>query len=197
MAEDASDPSVGSCPLPFLLRACPIRAGMGLGPRNPASLGGAYGEATMKGNQKRDMGKGVGLGNLVPTLFGNTGVAFVRNEPLFFVLMRIQVNLGSLASSTILFLGAILILCGLAGKLGCALGVMEGEVNKLAVAIGMITWGEVGLIFAGIAASLTMQGQPMLSEGMFSAIVLMVLVTTLIGPIGLRWAFRGSRASQG
>jgi Kef-type K+ transport system membrane component KefB len=151
----------------------------------------------MKGNQKRDMGKGVGLGNLVPTLFGNTGVAFVRNEPLFFVLMRIQVNLGSLASSTILFLGAILILCGLAGKLGCALGVMEGEVNKLAVAIGMITWGEVGLIFAGIAASLTMQGQPMLSEGMFSAIVLMVLVTTLIGPIGLRWAFRGSRASQG
>ncbi len=117
--------------------------------------------------------------------------------PLFFVLMGIQVNLESLASPRILFLGTALILCAFAGKLACALGVLEGEVNKLAIAIGMIPRGEVGLIFAGIGASLTMQGQPILSEGMFSAIVLMVLMTTLIAPIGLRWAFRRSDASQG
>jgi Kef-type K+ transport system membrane component KefB len=117
--------------------------------------------------------------------------------PLFFVLMGIQVNLESLASPTILFLGAVLILCALAGKLACALGVVEGNVNKLAVAIGMIPRGEVGLIFAGIGAGLTIQGRPILSEGLFSAIVLMVLVTTLIAPIGLRWAFRRPGASQG
>ncbi len=114
--------------------------------------------------------------------------------PLFFVLMGIKVNLGSLASPLILALGTVLVVCGVAGKLACALGVMEREVNRLAVAIGMIPRGEVGLIFAGIGASLTLQGRPVVAEGVFSAIVLMVLVTTLLAPIGLRWAFRRSHS---
>ena len=117
--------------------------------------------------------------------------------PLFFVLMGIQVHLGSLASPNILTLGAVLILCALAGKLACALGVVGRGVNRLAVGIGMIPRGEVGLIFAGIGASLTLQGEPVLSQGAFSAIVLMVLVTTLLAPVGLRWAFRRSRQSAG
>jgi Kef-type K+ transport system membrane component KefB len=91
--------------------------------------------------------------------------------PLFFVLMGIQVQLGSLASPTILRLGGALVLSALVGKLACALGV-------------------VGLIFAGIGAALTLRGQPILSQGVFSAIVLMVVVTTLLAPVGLRWAFR-------
>lgn len=110
--------------------------------------------------------------------------------PLFFVLMGIQVHLGSLTSPKILVLGAVLILCALAGKLACALGVAVRGVNRLAVGIGMIPRGEVGLIFAGVGASLTLQGQPLLSQGAFSAIVLMVLVTTLVAPVGLRLAFR-------
>ena len=117
--------------------------------------------------------------------------------PLFFVLMGIQVHLGSLASPNILTLGAVLILCALAGKVACALGVVGRGVNRLAVGIGMIPRGEVGLIFAGIGASLTLQGEPVLSQGAFSAIVLMVLVTTLLAPVGLRWAFRRSRQSAG
>jgi Kef-type K+ transport system membrane component KefB len=54
----------------------------------------------------------------------------------------------------------------------------------------MIPRGEVGLIFAGIGAGLSVSGHPILSQGVYSAIVLMVLVTTVITPIGLRWAFR-------
>ena len=110
--------------------------------------------------------------------------------PLFFVLMGIQVHLGSFASPNILILGVVLVLCALAGKLTCALGVVSRGVNRLAVAIGMIPRGEVGLIFAGIGTSLTLRGQPVLPQGAFSAIVLMVLVTTLVAPVGLRWAFR-------
>jgi mannose/fructose/N-acetylgalactosamine-specific phosphotransferase system component IID len=54
----------------------------------------------------------------------------------------------------------------------------------------------VGLIFAGIGASLSLDGQPVLSQGVFSAIVLMVLCTTLVAPAGLRWAFqRGARSA--
>ncbi len=116
--------------------------------------------------------------------------------PLFFVLMGIQVHLESFASPQTLALGIVLILCALAGKLACALGVVGGGVNRLAVAIGMIPRGEVGLIFAGIGASLTLQGQPILPQGAFSAIVLMVLVTTLLAPVGLRWAFRRAGSAQ-
>ena len=114
--------------------------------------------------------------------------------PLFFVLIGIQVHLASMAHPRILILGSVLILCALAGKLACALGVRERGVSRLAVAIGMVPRGEVGLIFAGIGAGLTLQGQPILSQGAFSAIVLMVLVTTLLAPVGLRWAFARRRA---
>jgi Kef-type K+ transport system membrane component KefB len=110
--------------------------------------------------------------------------------PLFFVLMGIQVDLGSLASLPVLGFGLVLILCAFVGKLACALGVLGGGINRLAVAIGMIPRGEVGLIFAGIGTTLSLAGQPLLSQGMFSAIVLMVLVTTLVTPVGLRWIFQ-------
>ena len=114
--------------------------------------------------------------------------------PLFFVLMGIGVKLQSLADPMTMALGAVLVVCAVAGKLACIFGVVEAQVNRLAVAIGMIPRGEVGLIFAGIGANLTIQGRPILTEGAFSAIVLMVLITTLIVPIGLRWAFARSEA---
>jgi Kef-type K+ transport system membrane component KefB len=114
--------------------------------------------------------------------------------PLFFVLMGIQVDLRSLANPTTLGFGAILIICALAGKLACALGVLRHGINRLAVGVGMIPRGEVGLIFAGIGTRMTLEGRPLLSPSLFSAVVLMVLVTTLVTPLGLRWVFpqRGS-----
>jgi Kef-type K+ transport system membrane component KefB len=115
--------------------------------------------------------------------------------PLFFVLMGIQVDLGSLADRTVLGFGVVLLLCALAGKVACGLGVVRQGMNRLAVAFGMVPRGEVGLIFAGIGTSLTLQGAPLLSQGIFSAIVLMVLVTTLVAPVGLRWAF-GDRTQR-
>jgi Kef-type K+ transport system membrane component KefB len=114
--------------------------------------------------------------------------------PLFFVLMGIQVDLGSLGSLSTLGFGMVLILCAFVGKLACAVGVLGGGIDRLAVAIGMIPRGEVGLIFAGIGTTLSLDGQPLLSQGLFSAVVLMVLVTTVVTPVGLRWIFqaRGS-----
>lgn len=117
--------------------------------------------------------------------------------PLFFVLIGIQVHLGSLASPVVFGFGVVLTICALVGKLACALGVVGGGVNRLAVAIGMIPRGEVGLIFAGIGTSLTIGGQPILSQGVFSAVVMMVLVTTLVAPVGLRWAFERGGGGQG
>ena len=113
--------------------------------------------------------------------------------PLFFILMGIQVDVMSLASPEILSLGAVLIVCALVGKLVCGIGLLGGGVNRLAIGIGMIPRGEVGLIFAGIGVRMTLGEKPVLTQGMFSAIVLMVLVTTLLAPVGLRWAFSPPR----
>lgn len=108
--------------------------------------------------------------------------------PLFFVLMGIQVHVRSVSTPTALAFAGVITLCALAGKAACALGVGRGT-NRLAIAIGMIPRGEVGLIFAGIGSTLLVDGGPLLPQSLFSAVVVMVLVTTLVTPVGLRWAF--------
>jgi Kef-type K+ transport system membrane component KefB len=87
---------------------------------------------------------------------------------------------------SVLTLAGVLTLCAVLSKLACGLGVLTPGVSRLAVGIGMIPRGEVGLIFAGIGAGLTLGGEPMLSRSVFTAIVLVVLVTTLVAPVGLR-----------
>ncbi|MEZ6063860.1 MAG: cation:proton antiporter [Planctomycetaceae bacterium] len=83
------------------------------------------------------------------------------------------------------------------GKLVCAWGVREKGLNTLAVGIGMIPRGEVGLIFAGEGRRLTTpEGDRVVGEGTFAAIVVMVMVTTMITPPLLKWAMtrRGSES---
>jgi Kef-type K+ transport system membrane component KefB len=104
--------------------------------------------------------------------------------------MGVEVDVGSLMSPRVLLLGVGLVLAALIGKLASGLAISARHGNRLAVGIGMVPRGEVGLIFAGIGAGLSLDGQPILSPAVFSAIVLMVLVTTLVAPPGLRWAFR-------
>jgi len=55
--------------------------------------------------------------------------------------------------------------------------------NRWAVGIGMMPRGEVGLIFAGIG-----KGIGVIDDGLFSAIGILVMVTTLLAPILLRFA---------
>jgi Na+:H+ antiporter len=61
------------------------------------------------------------------------------------------------------------------------------------VALGMLPRGEVSLIVAGLGTSLMLEGEPLFPQSVFSALVLVVLVTTLITPIGLRWIFQLNR----
>jgi Kef-type K+ transport system membrane component KefB len=109
--------------------------------------------------------------------------------PLFFVLMGLQVNLATLASAPALALGGLLIAGAILGKLACAFGVVGRGIRRLPVGIGMIPRGEVGLIFAGIGTQVMLDGQPILTQHIYSAVVVMVVATTLIVPGGLRWAF--------
>lgn len=113
--------------------------------------------------------------------------------PIFFVLMGLKVDLRLFARSDILGLALALTLAAIAGKQICALGVLERGVNRLAVGLGMIPRGEVGLIFAGIGATLMLPSTsggnvPVISSAIFGAVVIMVIITTLITPITLKWS---------
>jgi Kef-type K+ transport system membrane component KefB len=58
----------------------------------------------------------------------------------------------------------------------------------------MVPRGEVGLIFAGIGLTLTIAGERIVDEAVFSAVVIMVIVTTMITPPALKWSLtRGAR----
>lgn len=108
--------------------------------------------------------------------------------PLFFVLTGIHVDLSSLARVEILAFAGVLTLAAILGKQMCALAVVERGLNRLAVGIGMIPRGEVGLIFANIGATLFVAGERVVSPSTFSAVVIMVMVTTLVTPPILKWA---------
>jgi Kef-type K+ transport system membrane component KefB len=107
--------------------------------------------------------------------------------PVFFVLMGMRVDLTAFARTDVLALAAALTLAAVAGKQVCALGVITPGVDRLAVGFGMIPRGEVGLIFAGIGASLMLAGVPVVDGRRYAAIVMMVAITTLLAPPLLAW----------
>jgi len=79
--------------------------------------------------------------------------------------------------------------------------VLERQVNRLAVGIGMVPRGEVGLIFAGIGATLMLPNaagasEPVINTATFGVVVLMVIATTLLTPPALKWALRGAKRSR-
>jgi Kef-type K+ transport system membrane component KefB len=110
--------------------------------------------------------------------------------PVFFVLMGARVELASFADATVLGLAAVLTVAALVGKLACGLGVVERGVSRLAVGLGMIPPGEVGLIFANIGLGLSFQGKGLIDAPTYSALVLVVIVTTMAGPLLLHGALR-------
>jgi len=115
--------------------------------------------------------------------------------PVFFVLMGLRVDLKAFARVEILGFAAVLTAVAILGKQVCSLGVVGRGVNRLAVGLGMIPRGEVGLIFAGIGATLWLPGAngariPVVDASVFGAVVIMVLVTTLITPPALKWAMK-------
>jgi len=119
--------------------------------------------------------------------------------PVFFVLMGMKVDLSAFARWDILGFAALLTAAAVAGKQVCSLGVVERGVNRLSVGLGMIPRGEVGLIFAGIGASLTLPNAlgvagPVVGPATFGAVVIMVIVTTLVTPPALKWSLRHTPA---
>ena len=102
--------------------------------------------------------------------------------PVFFVLMGMRVDLAVFGQTAVLGFAAVLTLAAIIGKQACSLGVLEKGADRIAVGLGMIPRGEVGLIFAGIGATLHIQGERVIDDAVFSAVVVMVAFTTLLTP---------------
>lgn len=115
-------------------------------------------------------------------------VAFLG--PIFFVSMGLRVDLETFADPSALGLAAALTVAAILGKQICSAGVLDRTVRRLPVGLGMIPRGEVGLIFANIGLSLHVGDEPIVSPVVFTAVVLMVMVTTLITPPALTWSMR-------
>jgi len=107
--------------------------------------------------------------------------------PVFFVLMGMRVDLRAFGRPEVLGFAGALTVAALAGKQVCGLGVLERGADRVAVGLGMMPRGEVGLIFAGIGATLTLGGAPVVDESIFSAIVVAVVLTTLVTQPLLTW----------
>ena len=110
--------------------------------------------------------------------------------PVFFVLTGMQVDLKTLADPTVLGVGAGVTVAAILGKL--AAGLAAGSSGRWLVGWGMVPRGEVGLIFAMVGKQLGV-----MNEAMFSVIVLMVILTTLITPPVLTILLKRSEAGEG
>ncbi|MBN2654791.1 MAG: cation:proton antiporter [Nitrospirae bacterium] len=95
--------------------------------------------------------------------------------PIFFVVTGMNVKLETMFNMPILIVALGITVTAFITKI--ISGLAAGNVNKLLVGFGMIPRGEVGLIFAMIGKNLNV-----ISDEIFSAIVIMVILTTLLTP---------------
>lgn len=96
--------------------------------------------------------------------------------PVFFVLTGMQVDLRTLSDPQVVLVALGLTAAAVVGKLVAGFFAGQGK-NAWIVGWGMVPRGEVGLIFAMVGKQLGV-----MSEGMFSVIVIMVILTTLLTP---------------
>jgi Kef-type K+ transport system membrane component KefB len=108
--------------------------------------------------------------------------------PLFFAIIGAQVDLRGV-NIEVLYLSGIIIAIAVVTKLvGCglpALIFLKDKGRAMKVGIGMVSRGEVGLIVAGVGVS-----SGALSADIYTTVIIMVALTTIITPIWLKIAYR-------
>jgi Kef-type K+ transport system membrane component KefB len=109
--------------------------------------------------------------------------------PVFFISIGLEANGRALfeSKSGLLLMLVILVVAIIGKVVGCGVGARFGGFTNqeaLRVGIGMISRGEVGLIVAGVGLA-----SGVIGHLVFSIMVIMVLVTTMITPLLLRLVF--------
>ncbi|MFC1506871.1 cation:proton antiporter [Thermoproteota archaeon] len=108
-------------------------------------------------------------------------------SPIFFAYIGAQFNIKALSFESLLLILTLIVIAVISKLLGCGLPAMIALRNTkkgFRVGIGMISRGEVGLIIAGIGVT-----SGILTQNIYAAVVAMVIFTTIITPIALKWAY--------
>jgi len=107
--------------------------------------------------------------------------------PLFFAIIGAQVDLRGINLDVLLIAGILIFIAIVTKMLGCGLPsliFLKDKSKAMRVGIGMVSRGEVGLIVAGVGAT-----SGVISGDVYTAIIVMVAVTTIITPIWLKKAY--------
>ena len=108
--------------------------------------------------------------------------------PLFFAIIGAQVDLRGINLDVLLIAGILVTIAIATKMLGCGLPsliFLKDKSKAMRVGIGMVSRGEVGLIVAGVGAT-----SGVVSGDVYTAIIVMVAVTTIITPIWLKKAYQ-------
>jgi Kef-type K+ transport system membrane component KefB len=113
--------------------------------------------------------------------------------PFFLVGIGLHLDLRAFAHLETLALASVITVIAVLSKLvGCGLGAWNlGRADALRVGAGMVPRGEVGMVVAQIGLGLNV-----ISAGIYGAVVLVAVITTLIAPVMLHAAFRGVRGKR-
>jgi len=109
--------------------------------------------------------------------------------PIFFVMTGFAVDLSTLFDAKVLLVALGLTIAAVVGKV--VAGFAAGDVKKWIVGWGMVPRGEVGLIFAMIG-----KGLGVVCDTVFSVIIIMIILTTLMTPPILGYVLKEKKPKQ-
>ena len=115
--------------------------------------------------------------------------------PLFFAIIGAQVDLRGVNIDVLIIAGIIIAIAISTKLVGCGLPSMlflKDKTKSMRVGIGMISRGEVGLIVAGVGVT-----SGVLSTDIYTSIIIMVAVTTIITPLWLKKSYKKELSSTG
>jgi Kef-type K+ transport system membrane component KefB len=117
--------------------------------------------------------------------------------PIFFVCVGARTDVSVLnpmvpENREGLIIASFLIVVAILGKVVTGITVFgQPGINRLAIGVGMIPRGEVGLIFAAVGSA-----SGVLSKSLEAAIIVMVVLTTFLAPPLLRLVFKGGDSEE-
>ncbi|NLK98311.1 cation:proton antiporter [Defluviitalea saccharophila] len=115
-------------------------------------------------------------------------ISYMFLSPIFFASIGIKTSIMGMDGRIILFTVLIVAVAILTKIVGCGLGAkLCGYTSKESyrIGVGMISRGEVALIVANKGAAVGL-----MQEAFFAPIIIMVIITTLVTPIWLKFAYR-------
>lgn len=113
----------------------------------------------------------------------------------FFVNVGMKVNLSGVDTNLVITIVVVIVLAILGKYIGCSAGAKLGDKSlggssMNIIGIGMVPRGEVGIIVASIGLKIIVDGGTAISTELYTVVVLMSVLTTIIAPPLLSAAFK-------